>query len=377
MANTFIRSNRQLLDGSVTFAKIADNFLGTNGTWTISNDNTATVTGIKDPTSANDAVNKNYVDGLVDTTFKAPDGFATNAAGDYPSDYKGSGSVDEGDSFYVTDVTNGTDVGNETVNVGDLLVALSDNPGNTDSNWLIMESNRDYATDAVPGVVELATQTEASAGTDTTRVITPATLDGYIDDNDIEKGAGQGLSEDASANFNVGSANASITVNADDIEVTPGTTNGNSLEVTATGIELMASITGARSFSGGAFSVDSGAAVVSIKSGGTLTLDATADNAVLTNQPTGGTDLAISTTKYVDDQLAALPTEVYNELPSVTDGSANVTLANTPTSGTERVYLNGVRQAPGSSNDYTISGTTVTFSSALNTGDVVLVDYKY
>jgi hypothetical protein len=376
MANTLIRSNRQLLDGSVTYVKLASNFLQST-TWAVSSDNSSTITGLQDPTNANDAVNKNYVDGLVDTTFKAPDGFATNANGDYPSDYKGSGSVDEGDSFYVTDVTNGTAVGNETVNVGDLLVALSDSPGNTDSNWLIMESNRDYATDAVPGVVELATQTEASAGTDTTRAITPATLDGYIDDNGIEKGAGQGLSEDASYNFNVGATDASIVVGADDIGVGVGNTNGTSLEITATGVELAAGITGARSFSGGAFSVDSGSGTVSIKSGGTLTLDATADNTVLTAQPTGGTDLAVATTKYVDDQIDDLPTEIYNELPSVTDGSANVTLANTPTSGTERVYLNGVRQAPGSSNDYTISGTTVTFSAALSTGDVVLVDYKY
>ncbi len=376
MANTQLRSNRQLMDGSVNFNKLANNFLqGT--TWTVSSDNSAIITGVADPSNAQDIATKNYVDGLVDTTFKAPDGFATNVAGDYPTDYKGTGSVSEGDSFYVTDVSNGTVVGTEEVNVGDLLVALVDAPGNTDGNWLIMESNRDYATTTVPGVVEIATQTEVNTGTDTTRMITPATLDGYISNSGVIKVAGAGMTEDASNNFNVIAANASITVNADDLEVTPGTTNGTSLEVTATGLELVSAITGARSFSGGSFSVDSGSNPILLKSGGTLTLEATADNIVLNAQPTGGTDLAVSTTKYVDDQLAALPTEVYNELPAVTDGNANVTLANTPTAGTERVYLNGQRVTPGASNDYTISGSTVTFAIALQTGDVVLVDYKY
>ncbi len=376
MANTQLRSNRQLMDGSVNFNKLANNFLqGT--TWTVSSDNSAIITGVADPSNAQDIATKNYVDGLVDTTFKAPDGFATNVAGDYPTDYKGTGSVNEGDSFYVTDVSNGTVVGTEEVNVGDLLVALVDAPGNTDGNWLIMESNRDYATTTVPGVVEIATQTEVNTGTDTTRMITPATLDGYISNSGVIKVAGAGMTEDASNNFNVIAANASITVNADDLEVTPGTTNGTSLEVTATGLELVSAITGARSFSGGSFSVDSGSNPILLKSGGTLTLEATADNIVLNAQPTGGTDLAVSTTKYVDDQLAALPTEVYNELPAVTDGNANVTLANTPTAGTERVYLNGQRVTPGASNDYTISGSTVTFAIALQTGDVVLVDYKY
>ena len=376
MANTQLRSNRQLMDSSITFDKLTNNFLQ-NITWTVSSDSSAVITNVADPSNAQDVATKNYVDGLVDTTFKAPDAFATNAAGDYPTDYKGTGAVNEGDSFYVTDISNGTDVGTKTVNVGDLLVALVDTPGNTDGNWLIMESNRDYATTDVPGVVELATQTETDAGTDTTRVITPATLDSYITNTGVMKIAGAGMIEDGSYNFNVVATDASLTINADDMAVNPGNTNGTSLEVTATGLELASAVTGARSFSGGAFSVDSGSANVSIKSGGPLTLDATADNAVLSNQPTGGTDLAIATTKYVDDELAALPTEVYNELPTVTDGNANVTLANTPSSGTERVYLNGQRVTPGATNDYTISGTTVTFAIALETNDVVLVDYKY
>ena len=44
-------------------------------------------------------------------------------------------------------------------------------------------------------------------------------------------------------------------------------------------------------------------------------------------------------------------------------------------SDTEKVYLNGLLQEPGSGKDYTISGDTITFSLAPNTGDVLLVSY--
>ncbi|TDI97036.1 MAG: hypothetical protein E2O29_02020 [Deltaproteobacteria bacterium] len=51
-------------------------------------------------------------------------------------------------------------------------------------------------------------------------------------------------------------------------------------------------------------------------------------------------------------------------------------LANTPTAGTEEVYLNGILQNEGGSDDYTISGATITFNSAPLSGDEVLVSYR-
>jgi hypothetical protein len=44
-------------------------------------------------------------------------------------------------------------------------------------------------------------------------------------------------------------------------------------------------------------------------------------------------------------------------------------------SGTEQLYVNGVLQSVGSSNDYTISGNTITFVSDLEDGDTVVVSY--
>lgn len=66
---------------------------------------------------------------------------------------------------------------------------------------------------------------------------------------------------------------------------------------------------------------------------------------------------------------------VFNEVPSGTINSSNVTftLANAPMSGTVRGYENGLRLKP--TTDYSISGSTITFVSAPTTGDLLLFDY--
>lgn len=69
---------------------------------------------------------------------------------------------------------------------------------------------------------------------------------------------------------------------------------------------------------------------------------------------------------------------IFNEVPSGTINGSNVTftLANTPTSGTVQIYKNGLRQTLTA--DYTISGSTITFSTApSSTGfsDVLIADY--
>lgn len=68
---------------------------------------------------------------------------------------------------------------------------------------------------------------------------------------------------------------------------------------------------------------------------------------------------------------------VTRETPSGTvNGSTTAfTLANTPTGGTEEVYLDGQLQEPGGE-DYSISGTTVTFVAAPLTGQRIRVNYR-
>jgi len=69
---------------------------------------------------------------------------------------------------------------------------------------------------------------------------------------------------------------------------------------------------------------------------------------------------------------------VDKETPSGTINGSNVTftLANTPTAGTEHLYLNGILQRSGSGNDYTISTNTITFTTAPVSGDILLASYR-
>jgi len=68
---------------------------------------------------------------------------------------------------------------------------------------------------------------------------------------------------------------------------------------------------------------------------------------------------------------------VTREVPSGTiDGTNTVfTLANTPVVGTECVFENGLLQQSGVGNDYTISGATITFTTAPDAGSRLLVNY--
>lgn len=51
------------------------------------------------------------------------------------------------------------------------------------------------------------------------------------------------------------------------------------------------------------------------------------------------------------------------------------TLANTPVTGSEEVYLNGILQEPGVSDDYQISGGTITYNTAPVSTDRLRVSY--
>lgn len=68
---------------------------------------------------------------------------------------------------------------------------------------------------------------------------------------------------------------------------------------------------------------------------------------------------------------------VIREVPAGTINGSNTvfTLASTPDSGKELVFLNGILQNAGAGNDYTIAGATITFTTAPKSGDVILVCY--
>jgi hypothetical protein len=69
---------------------------------------------------------------------------------------------------------------------------------------------------------------------------------------------------------------------------------------------------------------------------------------------------------------------VSKEVPTglINGSNTSYSLVNTPISGTEHVYLNGVLQEEGAGNDYTISGSTITYLTAPETGDKLVVSYR-
>jgi hypothetical protein len=93
----------------------------------------------------------------------------------------------------------------------------------------------------------------------------------------------------------------------------------------------------------------------------------------------GGT-LGSTAIAYTQDVSGGLSSSnfVDKETPSGSINGSNTTftLANTPTTGSEHVYLNGLLQESGSGNDYTISTNTITMLIAPISGDKIRVSYR-
>jgi hypothetical protein len=93
---------------------------------------------------------------------------------------------------------------------------------------------------------------------------------------------------------------------------------------------------------------------------------------------TGGT-LGSTAVVYVQDTSGTLNATnfVIEEIPTgaINGVNVNYSLAYTPTAGTVKVYLNGLRQRSGAGNDFTISTNIITFITPPIAGDVISCDY--
>jgi hypothetical protein len=103
-----------------------------------------------------------------------------------------------------------------------------------------------------------------------------------------------------------------------------------------------------------------------------------ADTRYYCTSNSGGT-LGSTAITYVQDTAGAFGASniVTEETPSGSVNGVNTTytLANTPTTGTLRLHLNGLRLKSGAGNDYTISTNTITMTTAPVSGDVLIADY--
>jgi hypothetical protein len=82
-----------------------------------------------------------------------------------------------------------------------------------------------------------------------------------------------------------------------------------------------------------------------------------------------------ATKTYIDNAIASIPpsTEFSNHFPDVV--GTDVVLSGIPLVGSTEVYENGIRLSEGVTEDYTVSGATVTFNYSLINDDI-LVTYK-
>lgn len=154
----------RIKDGGVTFAKLA------TSAWTDS------ITGNSSVKLTTENAVKTYVDATVAGLGNLEGGFAAGSATEFPT---AVGGTKKGDYWYVT--SDGT-VNGAILKVGDVLIANKDNPNvNTTTDWVILQTNVDQATETVPGIAEIATQAETNTGTDDTKIVTPLKLKTFFD----------------------------------------------------------------------------------------------------------------------------------------------------------------------------------------------------
>ena len=104
-----------------------------------------------------------------------------------------------------------------------------------------------------------------------------------------------------------------------------------------------------------------------------------ADTLWLCTSDQGGT-LGTTAITFFQIPLAGLTSSnfITFETPSGTVDGSNVTftLANTPVAGTVELYIEGYHLVPGSGNDYTISGATLTLLTAPLSGERLFANYR-
>jgi hypothetical protein len=111
--------------------------------------------------------------------------------------------------------------------------------------------------------------------------------------------------------------------------------------------------------------------------GDTLTISRAQEGTTAANHNTSAKTYSLVlgiTAKMIADIQSALPgTFVENEI--VSGSGTSWTLANTPVSGSVKLWAGGIRLTPGGGNDYTISGKNIT-TAASYAASALLADYR-
>ena len=395
MALTQIRGNRQIMSGTIydaqiasgaaiALSKLAEAVVQADGGQAFTGNQSMggfKLTSLGTPVSAGDAANKSYVDAVA------------------------VGLRDFKDSVRVATTGNITLSGTQTIDGVSVVAAnrvLVKDQSTASQNGIYIAAagswSRSEDADNTPDTGEVTSGmyvyvSEGSVNAQSAWVL--ATVDPIVLDttslNFVQfSGAGQlsagaGLVKIGNTIDVVAAAGGAITVNPDSIQVNVDDStiaiSSNNLIVKDAGItesKLASSVAGAGLVGGAgtALSVNLGDGLeivsdaVKVKlDGSTLTLGA------------NGLKLSDLSNGYIlvgnGSSVATARQLVTREMPtgSVNGSNTAFVLAAAPVNNSEEVYLNGVLQDVGGSNDYTISGNTITFIDPPETGSKIRVSY--
>lgn len=332
MAQTQVNGGTQIQAGTITKTQTDSSLIAADGSRAF----TAEVAGV-DPTSATHLATKAYVDAVANgLSIKASVMAATTGAESFTIS---GGSV--------TQISGTTVDGVSTLAVGDRVLVKNapsaSGTGTADSN----NTGTDQPANGIYSVTGNTTNLSLSRVADMSGTVKPTGAFVFIEAGTANKGAGYTVIDPTadSGAFTYGSSNVQWT----------------KFSQAGAGVTTV-SVVSANGF------------------GGSVANPGTTPAITLTTSVSGllkGNGTAISAATAGTDYMA--PSDfVVRETPSGTINGSNTsfTLAHTPLSGTEELYLNGILQDSGAGNDYTISSGTITMLSAPLSGDKLRCSYQ-
>jgi len=302
------------------------------------------LTSVGDPTLAQDAATKSYVDALLQGfDWKQSVRVASTVAATLSSAFAAGSVVDgvtlvAGDRILVKNQSTGSENGVYVVNASGAPTRSSD----ADSSAKVTAGLTVFVSEGTTN----ANSAWAVITDDTIVLGTTALVFAQVSGGPAIT-AGAGLTQTGQS-FDVVAADTSLTVAADSVQVRLGDA---SLEVSG-GLRVKQGTSGQ----------------VYIANGSGVLTPTTLSGDVASVTSSGAVTLS---------GVVKVANYVVRETPSglVNGTNTSFTLANTPVSGTEQVFLNGILQEPGAGNDYTISAGTITYLTAPLSGDRLRVTY--